>query len=149
MKASETSLRNLLEGTKQFQIPLFQRPYSWTEEKWETLWEDLMKLYNDEVEGSYFLGAIVTQSIAGTADGISPYLVIDGQQRLITLTILLAAMWDHLIREKKTEVAQELYNLYLINNIKKAKNFIKFYRLKKIERLTKVFSKIKNPKKKD
>jgi uncharacterized protein with ParB-like and HNH nuclease domain len=106
MKASETSLRNLLEGTKQFQIPLFQRPYSWTEDKWDTLWEDLMKLYNDEVEGSYFLGAIVTQSIPGTADGISPYLVIDGQQRLITLTILLAAMRDHLIAQKNKELAQ-------------------------------------------
>ncbi|MEG4206854.1 DUF262 domain-containing protein [Microcoleus sp. Pol7_A1] len=125
MKASETSLRNLLEGTKQFQIPLFQRPYSWTEDKWETLWEDLMKLYNDEGEGSYFLGAIVTQSIHGTADGISPYLVIDGQQRLITLTILLAAMWDHLIREKKTDLAQELYNLYLINQYKKGEEFYK------------------------
>jgi len=125
MKASETSLRNLLEGTKQFQIPLFQRPYSWTEDKWETLWEDLMKLYNDEVEGSYFLGAIVTQSIAGTADGISPYLVIDGQQRLITLTILLAAMRDHLITEKKKEPAQELYTLYLTNQYKKNEEFYK------------------------
>jgi uncharacterized protein with ParB-like and HNH nuclease domain len=125
MKASETSLRNLLEGTKQFQIPLFQRPYSWTEDKWVTLWEDLMKLYNDEVEGSYFLGAIVTQSIAGTADGISPYLVIDGQQRLITLTILLAAMRDHLITEKKKELAQELYSLYLTNQYKKSEEFYK------------------------
>lgn len=125
MKASETSLRNLLEGTKQFQIPLFQRPYSWTEDKWVTLWEDLMKLYNDEVEGSYFLGAIVTQSIAGTADGISPYLVIDGQQRLITLTILLAAMRDHLITEKKKELAQELYTLYLTNQYKKGEEFYK------------------------
>jgi len=125
MKASETSLRNLLEGTKQFQIPLFQRPYSWTEDKWVTLWEDLMKLYNDEVEGSYFLGAIVTQSIAGTADGISPYLVIDGQQRLITLTILLAAMRDHLITEKKKELAQELYTLYLTNQYKKNEEFYK------------------------
>ncbi|HEY9297743.1 MAG TPA: DUF262 domain-containing protein [Phormidium sp.] len=125
MKASETSLRNLLEGTKQFQIPLFQRPYSWTEDKWETLWEDLMKLYNDEVEGSYFLGAIVTQSIAGTADGISPYLVIDGQQRLITLTILLAAMWDHLITQKNKDLAQELYSLYLTNQYKKNEEFYK------------------------
>jgi uncharacterized protein with ParB-like and HNH nuclease domain len=125
MKASETTLRNLLEGTKQFQIPLFQRPYSWTEDKWDTLWEDLMKLYNDEVEGSYFLGAIVTQSIPGTADGISPYLVIDGQQRLITLTILLAAMRDHLIAQKNQELAKELYNLYLTNPYKKHEEFYK------------------------
>lgn len=53
MKASETTLRNLLEGTKQFQIPLFQRPYSWKKENWEILWGDLISLYNEEVEGSY------------------------------------------------------------------------------------------------
>ncbi|HAG82467.1 MAG TPA: hypothetical protein DCL61_15220 [Cyanobacteria bacterium UBA12227] len=48
MKAAETSLRNLLEGTKQFQIPLFQRPYSWKKENWEVLWADLMSLYKDK-----------------------------------------------------------------------------------------------------
>ena len=69
MKASETSLRNLLEGTKQFQIPLFQRPYFWEKQKWITLWEDLMSLYN-KVQESHFLGSIVTQSIPGTAEGI-------------------------------------------------------------------------------
>ena len=44
MKASETSLRNLLEGGKQFQIPLFQRPYAWEKKNWAILWEDLMSL---------------------------------------------------------------------------------------------------------
>lgn len=132
MKASETTLRNLLEGTKQFQIPLFQRPYSWTKEKWETLWEDLMKLYSDEVEGSYFLGAIVTQSIPGTADGISPYLVIDGQQRLITLTILLAAMQYTLkhdknkqFKDKYQKLAGELYDKILTNQYKEGEEFYK------------------------
>ncbi|MFM6395310.1 MAG: DUF262 domain-containing protein [Planktothrix sp.] len=132
MKASETTLRNLLEGTKQFQIPLFQRPYSWTKEKWETLWEDLIKLYSNEVEGSYFLGAIVTQSIPGTADGISPYLVIDGQQRLITLTILLAAMQYTLkhdknkqFKEKYQKLAGELYDKILTNQYKEGEEFYK------------------------
>ena len=96
MKASETSLRNLLEGGKQFQIPLFQRPYSWKKENWETLWEDLMSLYTGAVQGSYFLGPIVTQSGSGTADGISPFIVIDGQQRLTTLTIVLAVLRNYL-----------------------------------------------------
>lgn len=118
MKASETTLRNLLEGTKQFQIPLFQRPYSWKKERWETLWLDLMSLYNEEVQGCYFLGSIVTQAIAGTADGISPFLVIDGQQRLTTLTILLAVLRNHL-QKVDSEMAQEVSELYLINKFKK------------------------------
>jgi uncharacterized protein with ParB-like and HNH nuclease domain len=118
MKASETSLRNLLEGGKQFQIPLFQRPYSWKKENWETLWEDLMSLYNDEVKGFYFLGSIVTQAIPGTADGISPFIVIDGQQRLTTLTILLAAL-RNCLKKTDSSIAQEVEELYLINKFKK------------------------------
>ncbi|BAY61953.1 hypothetical protein NIES22_20200 [Calothrix brevissima NIES-22] len=118
MKASETTLRNLLEGGKQFQIPLFQRPYSWKKNNWETLWEDLMSLYNDEVKGFYFLGPIVTQAVLGTADGISPYIVIDGQQRLTTLTIILAALRSYLKKNNK-DMAQEIDELYLINKFKK------------------------------
>ncbi|MGK7937326.1 MAG: DUF262 domain-containing protein [Xenococcaceae cyanobacterium] len=126
MKASETSLRNLLEGGKQFQIPLFQRPYAWEKKNWMTLWEDLMSLYNDEVEGSYFLGSIVTQSISGTtADGISPFIVIDGQQRLITLTIFLATLRHCLLEQNKKQFAEELYELYLINKFKQNDDFYK------------------------
>ncbi|OKH26814.1 hypothetical protein NIES593_01865 [Hydrococcus rivularis NIES-593] len=125
MKASETSLRNLLEGGKQFQIPLFQRPYAWERKNWETLWEDILSLYNGEVEGSYFLGPIVTQAIPGTADGISPFVVIDGQQRLITLTILLATLRDHLIKQKNDSLADELYELYLINKFKQSNDSYK------------------------
>ena len=124
MKASETSLRNLLEGGKQFRIPLFQRPYSWGETNWETLWQDLMSLYQGEVEGFYFLGPIVTQAILGTAEGISPFVVIDGQQRLTTLSILLAALRNHLKRQKNA-LADELYELYLINRFKSNDDYYK------------------------
>lgn len=128
MKASETSFRNLLEGGKQFQIPLFQRPYSWKQTDWKTLWEDLMRLYNDEIEGSHFLGSIVTQAIPGTADGISPFLVIDGQQRLITLTIILLSLRHYLKQDKNepsNQLADELYESYLINKFKSEDNFYK------------------------
>lgn len=118
MKASETSVRILLEGSKQFQIPLFQRPYSWSKKQWNALWEDLMEVYNER-EDYHFLGPIVTQSIPGTPDGISPFLVIDGQQRLTTVSILLAALRDRL-KEHDSESAAELQELYLINRFKKS-----------------------------
>ncbi|MBD1925774.1 DUF262 domain-containing protein [Trichocoleus sp. FACHB-90] len=124
MKASETSLRNLLEGGKQFQIPLFQRPYSWRKENWETLWEDLMSLYKDEVKGFYFLGPIVTQAVPGTADGISPFIVIDGQQRLTTLTILLAALRNYL-KKSDQQMADQVQEFYLINKYQKNDDFYK------------------------
>jgi len=50
VKASETKLRELLEGSKQFQIPLFQRPYSWSKKEWNALWKDLMEVYNEREE---------------------------------------------------------------------------------------------------
>ena len=122
MKAAETTLRNLLEGTRQFQIPLFQRPYSWKQENWDTLWGDLMSLYNEEVKGSYFLGPIVTQAILGTADSISPYIVIDGQQRLTTLTILLAALRNHL-KKSDPKMSEQVQELYLINKYEDKDNY--------------------------
>lgn len=124
MKASETTLRNLLEGTKQFQIPLFQRSYSWKKENWETLWEDLMSLYREEIKGFYFLGPIVTQAVPGTADGISPFVVIDGQQRLTTLTIVLAVLRNYLKKTDKV-IANEVQELYLINKFKKDNDIYK------------------------
>ena len=125
MKASETPLRNLLEGTKQFQVPLFQRPYSWKKENWEILWDDLMRIYREEINGSYFLGSLVTQSLPGSADGICPFLIIDGQQRLTTLTIILASLKNYLEKFKKTEdkrLAEELYECYLVNKFQSEEN---------------------------
>ncbi|HLO86258.1 MAG TPA: DUF262 domain-containing protein [Nostocaceae cyanobacterium] len=123
MKASETSLRNLIEGDKQFKIPLYQRPYSWNKENWENIWDDLMSLY-EFTEGNHFLGSIVTLAIPGTPDGISPYTVIDGQQRLTTLSLLLLALRDHL-KKNHPELAEELHEKYLINKFKRSDAFYK------------------------
>lgn len=129
MKASETHLRNLLGNNNiQFQVPLFQRPYSWKKENWEILWEDLMRIYREEIVGSYFLGSLVTQSLPGSADGICPFLIIDGQQRLTTLTIILASLKGYLQKSKKPEdkrLAEELYECYLVNKFQKAEDHYK------------------------
>jgi uncharacterized protein with ParB-like and HNH nuclease domain len=125
MKASETTLRTLLEGTKQFQIPLFQRRYSWEKKNWNTLWDDLMSIYNGEVEDGYFMGTIVTQSTPGTADGISPFIVIDGQQRLTTLTLLLVVLRNQFKTQNNHEAAAEIDEQYLINKFKKDEDYYK------------------------
>jgi uncharacterized protein with ParB-like and HNH nuclease domain len=125
MKASETTLRELLEGTKQFQIPLFQRRYSWDEKYWKTLWEDLLSIYNGEVEGGYFIGTVVTQSTPGTAHGISPFIVIDGQQRLTTITLLLAVVRNLFKVDKDENSADEINQLYLVNKFKRDDDFYK------------------------
>ena len=94
MKATETRLRHLLQGQQHYVIPLFQRPYSWERKHWETLWNDIMEIYQSPQSDAHFLGSIVSKSQPGTPEGVSPYIVIDGQQRLTTLSILITALRD-------------------------------------------------------
>lgn len=114
MKASGTQLFNLLQGQQHFMIPLFQRTYSWSKENFENLWNDVMEVYEAEVEERHFLGSIVTKSQDATPEGVSPFLAIDGQQRLTTLTLLLAALRD-VIRPSEPQLAKKIHQLYLTN----------------------------------
>jgi len=81
-----TSLGRFLRGERAFVVPRFQRHYSWDEDHVENLWRDLFNIFAED-SGDYFLGAIVVRH----CDPDGP-IVIDGQQRLITMSILLAAL---------------------------------------------------------
>lgn len=97
--AVETNLRKLLEGTRQYLVPLYQRTYSWKKVQHERLWEDILKLADariDHASQTHFLGSVVLAPSPTINPGkLEEYLVVDGQQRLTTLTILLAAIRDH------------------------------------------------------
>ena len=95
MQATQTKLVQFLQGTKQFRIPIYQRPYSWAGKQAKRLFEDVLRIADDAAVPTHFTGAVVT--IAGgvqTSAGLSRYDVIDGQQRLTTLSLLLIAMRD-------------------------------------------------------
>ena len=92
MEASPVHIIQYFNGTKQGIIPLFQRPYSWEEKDWKTLWTDLMAQYEKETRGSHFMGAVVSVPVNSVPVGVTKHLVIDGQQRLTTLSILLSAI---------------------------------------------------------
>jgi uncharacterized protein with ParB-like and HNH nuclease domain len=92
MEASPVRIYEYFNGSKQGVIPLFQRPYSWEFKDWKTLWEDLMGQYEESERSSHFMGAIVTVPVKSVPVGVTKHLVIDGQQRLTTLSILLAAI---------------------------------------------------------
>ena len=118
MKASETHLGKILEGTNQFVIPLFQRPYTWEELRWKALWSDLVELCDDETETSqakpHFMGSIVTVPTRSVPEGVTKFLLIDGQQRITTLQILLAALRDQ-ARDLPGSLAERLDKSYLVN----------------------------------
>jgi uncharacterized protein with ParB-like and HNH nuclease domain len=119
VKAGETTLLGILKTMNHFIVPLFQRPYTWNERNWKTLWDDVMATYRangqgDHITAAHFLGSIVTKSLPSTPEGVSPFLLVDGQQRLTTITILLAAIRDQ-IRPDFPDTAEMIQNLYLVN----------------------------------
>ena len=114
MQASETKLQKIIEGTQQYVVPLFQRPYSWKKSEWEALWSDLVELYDLDNPRSHFLGSIVTMLTNTAPEGVSKYLLIDGQQRLTTILILLSALRDS-VKQSEDNLALEINNKFLVN----------------------------------
>lgn len=119
MKATETTLKELLEGTKQYQVPLYQRTYSWVKEQHERLWRDLVLLTEerqDNQDATHFLGSVVlAPSPSNGPTGVHRFLVVDGQQRLTTLSILLAAIRDHRAAAEDPEHRARINEQYLQN----------------------------------
>lgn len=93
MRADATKFLNFLHKANQFVIPIYQRNYSWDEKQCQQLWEDILRVGSNESIPLHFVGSIVyVHSSQSTVAVSAPLLVIDGQQRLTTLTILLEAL---------------------------------------------------------
>ena len=103
--ARETTLQELLEGAKQYQVPLYQRTYSWKKDQLRRLWEDIVQLAGDRVTSpdlTHFIGSLVlAPSPANGPAGVTEFLVVDGQQRLTTLSLLLCAIRDHRVQTEE------------------------------------------------
>jgi hypothetical protein len=100
----EYSLSKIFSKDFDYYIPAYQRPYAWTEEETETLFDDLLDFFKTEKQDNYFLGSIVL-----IKEDEKPYAdVIDGQQRLTTLTILLAVIASYLTGDNKSKCKEYL-----------------------------------------
>ena len=91
LKAEQQSIFDMFSGQKQYIIPAYQRAYSWEESACKELFEDLKNAYFSNPKDGYFLGNIV---IALSVDNRNKLEVIDGQQRLTTLTLLMKVLWE-------------------------------------------------------
>jgi len=97
MKAVDTSLLTLLKSTKQFVVPIYQRLYSWGEPQCSKMWDDIVLAGKHDSLGSHFTGSVVyVERSMGTTTQPEPDLIIDGQQRATTVTLLLAALAEYL-----------------------------------------------------
>ncbi len=124
MKADAMKLLDFIGKSqeKQFVIPIYQRVYSWGKEQCKQLWDDIIKTGgNDQIEG-HFIGSIVFVHDGIYTTNHNEFLIIDGQQRLTTITLLFIALRDHLndedeLLEKFSR--QKIQNRYLINSDEK------------------------------
>ncbi len=114
MKADATTLLGFFEESQnnQFVIPIYQRVYSWKKEQCEQLWDDIIKIGGNDKMNGHFIGSILYVRVDDTHS--SPLLIIDGQQRLTTITLLFIALRDHL----SDEVKRKKMESYLINSDK-------------------------------
>lgn len=124
MQASETKLQEIIEGNKQYVVPLFQRAYSWKKFQWEALWNDILELYRSDNRRPHFMGSIVTMPTSTIPEGVSKYSLIDGQQRLTTIFILLCALRDK-AKNIDDELSAEIHNTIIVNPYKKGLDYYK------------------------
>ncbi|MGQ0793874.1 MAG: DUF262 domain-containing protein [Deltaproteobacteria bacterium] len=125
MQAKETKLQDIIEGTKQYVIPLFQRTYSWTLKEWEVLWKDLVELSEMENPRTHFIGSIVNMPTVSVPEGVAKYLLIDGQQRLTTIFILLTLLRNKARENQNLRFADEVNNTLLVNQYKDGNDYFK------------------------
>ncbi len=93
MKATEAKLLDFLKKSPQFIVPIYQRTYSWTPKECQQLWNDIVKAGSNENINGHFIGSIVyVEDGLYNVSSQTPLLVIDGQQRLTTMTLLLEAL---------------------------------------------------------
>jgi uncharacterized protein with ParB-like and HNH nuclease domain/predicted transport protein len=118
MKATEAKLLDFLKKSPQFVIPIYQRTYSWGERECRQLWEDILRTGRNDAVSAHFVGSIVyVEKGLYQVSSQSPLLVIDGQQRLTTVTLLIEALARSLGDSEPVDgfSARKLRSYYLLN----------------------------------
>lgn len=97
MQAINRPYSKIINGASQFVIPVFQRDYSWSEENCRQLWCDILSIAKDESQRHHFMGSVVYIATNDSSAGFTRWLLIDGQQRVTTLTLLMAALRNYIV----------------------------------------------------
>lgn len=119
MDARAKRISEILHTGDQYRVPFFQRSYSWQRKEWSRLWDDLIDLSDNDVRTSHFLGSMVCTPLPHRPGEVNGYLLIDGQQRLTTLTILLCALADVLREEEDVDGADAIREDFILHRRRK------------------------------
>lgn len=116
MDARKGNIYEILNGNRQFLIPVYQRYYSWDTEQCKRLWNDIVEMQRKGKEG-HFVGSIVNIAEQAMPTGVQKYMIIDGQQRMTTLSLLLIALRDYAVKnpDDTTINARRIDNMLLKN----------------------------------
>lgn len=123
MKANEVALNTFLSQTKtQFIIPVYQRNYDWTEAQCQQLFDDIVNI-GHRPKDTHFIGSIVfIHDGVYTSSDVKQLVVIDGQQRLTTISLLYLALYHFALKNSMEERASEIKETYLLNKFVKEEN---------------------------
>jgi len=114
MEAHVRTVREILHSGDQFLVPFFQRQYSWTKKEWHNLYVDVVSLIDSKEDAKHFLGPLVCTPFHPVPGEVTPYQLIDGQQRLTTLTLALAALRDVARLNDINDFADEVHEDFLV-----------------------------------
>jgi len=132
MHAAEINVEELFKSDNQLLVPLWQRRYAWREAQWRELWRDLLRVKMATEEGgpaNHFVGSVVLHAQEGTGlpSEAHRYLIVDGQQRITTLTVVICAIRDHIARlaidDAERNRIRELYTSRYLRNTNLAPDF--------------------------
>ena len=127
MRTEQTALKDMLEASIQFQIPIYQRTYDWTKQNCQQLYDDIMKSGKTKEENYHFIGAITCVRIPTSInENVRRYQLIDGQQRITSLMLLLRALRDKL--DASVGVTTKMID-QLLFNVTEEKNGSNYYKM--------------------
>lgn len=126
MDIDKGSIYKLLNGQSQYVIPVYQRKYSWNaDEQCARLWKDIVNMVKQKKQ-HHFVGSIVNVAETNSPMGLNKYLIIDGQQRMTTLSLLMIALRDYLIATgKDADADTSITNMILKNPNRKGEQAYK------------------------
>ncbi len=117
MKATEANLLQFMKAPKQFVIPIYQRTYSWSKDHCSQLWDDIVRGAADPTVSGHFIGSVVyIERGLYQVTSVPQLLVIDGQQRLTTICLFLAALGEYSEDREADITRRRIRNYFLINN---------------------------------
>ena len=128
MQAAKQTLQQTLGGQNRYVVPVFQRYYSWGKPNWEQLWDDIVEMI-DPIEGNHrhFMGALVFVPEKHFSHRLPVYHIIDGQQRMVTLSLLLCALRNAATGVGFEKLASEIEGTYLVHQFKTSEEHFRIY----------------------